>query len=440
MKLGLVGHKKSIQKIKNVIDKSFSNINTIDIDFVDVDQIPTLVAYLKSLERNLDGIMFTGNIPYEYMNKAMISKTPWVYIERTHSQLTRALLKASYVYKYDILNVSIDSYDTKLVNSVYHDIGILNNLSHVYSLDNIKIDSDLLNRLKSFHVENYVLNNVTFCMTGITSIYEFLVDKKIPCVLIEATDSLIKETVQTIIYKHKTKISQERHIVALSVEIDSQNEFSVINENEYQVMLNKMKVTEEIYKFAQKIQAAVVELGFKGYLLFSTKNILENETNELKKIDLLKDVGKNTNYTISLGIGYGVTAREAKYNANLGMIRAFKTGGNKAYVVENGKYLGPIYYEKNTNKQYEIIDSNYRKIADETGLSVNKIFSLCCIVEQHKKDYFTSSELADYLNLSNRSVNRIINKLEVNNYAKIIGKRVVSKAGRPSRIIKLVLK
>lgn len=286
MKLGLVGHRRSIEHVRRVIDHSFSNIEIQAIEFVDVTEVPTLVVYLKAQEKYLDGLIFTGQIPYEYMNKAMISKKPWGYLARNHSQLTRALFKANYVFKYDILHVSIDSFNRNLVEEVYRDIGITAELENVHALASLEMTADLLNVLKAFHTDNYFNNKVSVCITTITSIFEYLSEKNIPCILAEPTDNLIKDTIQTLLYKYKTSISEDRHIVALAIEIDSSDEFSLIDENEYHVMLTQMKVTEEVYKFAQKIQAAVVELGFKGYLLFSTKNILDNETNILKTLEM----------------------------------------------------------------------------------------------------------------------------------------------------------
>lgn len=58
-------------------------------------------------------------------------------------------------------------------------------------------------------------------------------------------------------------------------------------------------------------------------------------------------------------------------------------------------------------------------------------------MEQMHKDYFTTKELADEFGNSHRSMNRIIEKLELAGYVEVAGKKVVQKAGRPSRIIKL---
>jgi len=257
--------------------------------------------------------------------------------------------------------------------------------------------------------------------------------------MIEPTVEAIKQAVQHFRLKHEFSMVEDRQIVVIAIEMDMPDAYSLINENEYQLMLNKMKVAEEIYLFAQKIQAAVVEIGFRGYLLFGTKKILELETNNINELKILASVSSNTANTISIGVGYGITAREAKYNANQGMIKAKNEGGNKGYLVFYNKVIGPIVSDKergdaNTN----LIDASYLTIAEKAGISVNTVYKLHCMIEQNKKYNYTSIELADELGISVRSVNRIVSKLEVNGFVRQVGKKVVSGAGRPSRIIKIL--
>ena len=66
-------------------------------------------------------------------------------------------------------------------------------------------------------------------------------------------------------------------------------------------------------------KATVVEVSYNTYLLFSTKNILETQTNYFKDIKLLHNISENSLNIISMGIGYGDTVQDAKYNATLGM-------------------------------------------------------------------------------------------------------------------------
>jgi hypothetical protein len=200
-----------------------------------------------------------------------------------------------------------------------------------------------------------------------------------------------------------------------------------------------VKVSEEVYKFAQKIQAAVVETGLHNYLLFSTKKIFEAATSDAASISLLNDVKINSAYTVSIGVGYGKTAREAKHNASLGLNKALLKGGNQAFLVSDGDFSNPIY--PSGVEKYEagaISDPLFLTISNNTGISINNIYKLYCIMSKTKKNCFTSDEIADELGNTRRSVNRMLEKLERAGYAKVEGTRMIKSSGRPSRIIKLI--
>ena len=202
-----------------------------------------------------------------------------------------------------------------------------------------------------------------------------------------------------------------------------------------------MKVSEQVYLFAQRIQAAVIETGDKNYLLFTTTQLLENETNNLKSIELLHAIQNNTSSTVSVGIGYGQTANEAKSGANRGMQHASKKGGNLAFIVYEGKkIIGPLAsIAQNKEKPNLVIDERFLRISEKIGVSINTVFKLHCIAEQYGKNDFTIKELAPLFGVTSRTMNRIIEKFESHGYTNIIGKRVIGSSGRPSRIIQLNL-
>jgi DNA-binding CsgD family transcriptional regulator len=439
LKLGIVGHRGSIAKISKVVQDHFADIEIVEIRFEEYAQTTNLVNYLKIQEKHLDGILFTGKIPYEIINNQMISLKPWTYIKRENNQLIRTLLEASLHYQYDVQNISIDSYSKESVEMIYEELNIPKGEYKAFVSTTHILNNSLIEILKAFHANNYYTHHVSVCITGISSIYEYLKAENIPCIMIEPTSEAIKQAIQHFRLKHEFSMVEDRQIVVIAIEMDMPNEYSLINENEYQLMLNKMKVAEEIYLFAQKIQAAVVEIGFRGYLLFGTKKILELETNNINELKILASVSSNTANTISIGVGYGITAREAKYNANQGMIKAKNEGGNKGYLVFYNKVIGPIVSEKeNGEGDLNLIDASYLRIAETAGISINTIYKLHCMIEQNKKNSYTSIELADELGISVRSVNRIVSKLEVNGFVTQVGKKIVSGAGRPSRIIKIL--
>ncbi|GAA0179961.1 hypothetical protein SH2C18_27420 [Clostridium sediminicola] len=440
LKLGLLGHARRIKLISNIINSYFKEIEIVTIEFNAVFQTKEIVQIIKNRKEHLDGILFTGKIPYDIINNEMVPTIPWDYLHNDHSQLLRTLLKASLVHKYDISKISIDSYEKEKIFKVFNEIGITDSELDIYPWEQNINDIEFVKNLELFHTKNYYNNKVSCCITGVSSIYENLLKKNIPCLSLDPTFDTVVQVINTFQLKQEALINKKSQLVILSIEIDLPNEYSLINENEYQMMLEKVKVSKQIYLFAQKIQSTVIEVGARGYLLFCTKSILESETKNIENFDLLSNVSMNTSSTISIGIGYGITAREAKYSANLGMKKAQRKGGNQAFVVYGGKeVIEPVHPPVNkSNQQQSYIDDIFHNIAFKTGLSINTIFKLHCIASENSTDNFTSNELAKHFKVTSRSMNRILDKLEKHGYMEIIGKKMISSAGRPSRIIRLL--
>lgn len=437
-KIAVVGHKRTVKIVRKVIATYYKNIQMAEVDFIETMDVERVCETLKNLENEVDGVLFTGRIPYDLLNATMVSHTPWVYIDQNYSQLQRTLLEGVYHYGYDIKNASIDSYTEEVVYNAYKEIQLPKTSLQVQISTHDIFEPSFLEKLLNFHRENIEMKRASFCLTGVSSIYETLEKEGLPCLWLRPTVDTIKNTIERLKLRQRHRISAEREIVVLSVEPDLRDEYELASENEYQLRLQKNKLAEAITLFAQKIQAAIVETGSRGYLLFSTKNIVEMETNEFKTISLLDDVKRKTGTTVSLGIGFGTTAREAKFHALKGMYRARKYGGHQAYVVTEKRYIGPIK-PLNIDVESELaIEASLMVIADRTGISLNTIFKLHCIVAENTRNRFTPKELSDLLGNSVRSTNRLLEKLESAQLIEITGRQIVGSAGRPSRVFKIL--
>lgn len=433
MKIGAIGPNKSIDRISEVVNESFRYIELVRLDYDIYKEAPDIA---KRHQKEMDGLIFTGTTPFILANKVVQQEVPWEYIPRHGSSLLTVLLEASVLNGYDISNISFDCYRSDLLYEAYEEIGFRRDEINIYIAEERILKDDYLDYLFEFHKEKYRKGYVSCCFTGLVNVHKRLISEKIPVFRMTHTSNIIRETITKLKLKHLAYINQSNQIIVLSVEIDLPDEQSIINKDEYQIALKNMRVTEQIYLFAKRIQAAVVEIGFGNYLLFSTKSILESETKNLSKIDLLSMINKNTSSTVSIGIGYGRTAREAKYGANMGKERSKKCGGNRVFVVYEGeKILGPINNLESINNEETEIDEKLLKIAQSSGLGINTIFKLNSIIKQYRLDTVTPKELARLYGVTLRSMNRIILKLEESGYVKVIGKKSASNTGRPSRVI-----
>ena len=82
------------------------------------------------------------------------------------------------------------------------------------------------------------------------------------------------------------------------------------------------------------------------------------------------------------------------------------------------------------------LNDRLMKIAQITNVSVKKILCFYNAINTCKKDRFTAEELSKQCDMSYRTVNRTINKLEKYGYIEVVGKHFEDGSGRPRRIIK----
>lgn len=439
MKVGIIGPSQIVAKTNQIIKNEFPQIESVNFQYSIYTETPALLKY-HQLE--VDALLFLGKTPYTLAGKFIQPTVPWEYVPRSGSSMLRILLYAKLWTHYDICNISFDTYNQSLLYEAYQEIGIPKEQLKIYIAEEQTIPNDHYQTLLcDFHKKNYYENHVSCCVTALQGVFDELCTISVPCLLLEPTANIIRETLYKLQLKYLINISKKSQLVAICIQIDAANEHSLLTDDEYHYALNRMKVSEQIYLFAQRIQAAVIESGDQNYLLFTTMQMLENETNNLKNIDLLQAVKNNTASTISVGIGYGKTANEAKSGATLGMLHAGKKGGNLAFIVYEGKkIIGPLTnIAQNQEKTEPLIDEKFLRISEKIGVSINTVFKLHCISEQYGKNDFTIRELAPLFGVTPRTMNRIMEKFETHGYAKIIGKRIIGNSGRPSRIIRLTI-
>ena len=439
MKLGILVPIEIADKIMPILKEEFPQIEPVLYIYKTFIEIPALI---KEPQKKLNALLFAGKTAMAYTEKHITPTIPWEYPARDGSSLLQLLLKICLSNKHSIFRLSIDLFDKKQWQEICTELGTNDLSAEIFHIPDPPYEEGYVDLAYTFHEQNYLYKKVSCCITAFYAVHQRLKAKNIPCYLLRPTGSAIRQALHKIQLHHLVQISQQSQIVALYIQIDRPNEYSLYNDDEYQYIIDRTNVTRQIYIFAQHIRAAVVEVGVQEYLLFSTKYLLESVTNNFEDIEILYSVKEHAASTISLGIGYGTTAQEAKASAWLGMQRASNLGGNAAFIVYDKKnIIGPIRHpDSQLSPTLETkIDKEFLAVSDKTAISIATIFQLHSIIKEQGKNQFTSAELAELLKVSPRTVNRIIAKLVQHNYCFEVGKRFPSKGGRPKRIIQFTI-
>ncbi|KHS58426.1 MULTISPECIES: winged helix-turn-helix domain-containing protein [Terrisporobacter] len=432
MKVALLAPDSIASKVEPIVKTQMDSIELkiyIYNDYIEVLDI------LNKIQSKYDGIMFAGIISYYLAKQNIKEEVMWEYFQLHESSLLNALFQAQY-FNENIKDLSIDTYSKSNLKQIFDMVGVNLNDTNIklYEL-NLENYRNLNEEALEFHKKNLKENKNVCIVTALSKVNNELKNMNIKNYMAIPTESVIMDSFERLYLKYTAKVNKNSQLVSMFIEIDLPSEYSLISKNEYYYIREKNKVSDIVYEFGRDIEATIVEVSFNTYLLFTTKEIIERKTNNFKEISILDWISQKSLHIVSIGIGYGKTAIEAKYNSNIAMIKAKKYDENTAYVVyEDGISVGPINNVK--RKKKEKIDEKILEIATKTNLNINKILKIYNVVDKYKIDCFTTSELSKYCGISIRSTNRMLNRLEECNYIDIVGKQFPDGAGRPKRIMK----
>lgn len=432
MKVALLAPDSIASKVEPIVKTQMDSIELkiyIYNDYIEVLDI------LSEIQSKYDGIMFAGIISYYLAKQNIKEEVMWEYFQLHESSLLNALFQAQY-FNENIKDLSIDTYSKSNLKQIFDMVGVNLNDTNIklYEL-NLENYRNLNEEALEFHKKNLEENKDVCVVTALSKVNSELKNMNIKNYMAIPTESVIMDSFERLYLKYTAKVNKNSQLVSMFIEIDLPSEYSLISKNEYYYVREKNKVSDIVYEFARDIEATIVEVSFNTYLLFTTKEIIERKTNNFKEISILDWISQKSLHVVSIGIGYGKTAIEAKYNSNIAMIKAKKYDKNTAYVIyEDGISVGPINNVK--RKKKEKIDEKILEIATKTNLNINKILKIYNAVDKYKIDCFTTSELSKYCGTSIRATNRILNRLEECDYIDIVGKQFPDGAGRPKRIMK----
>ncbi|MCI6738714.1 MAG: hypothetical protein MR593_11420, partial [Intestinibacter sp.] len=242
MKVALIAPVYTANVIKDIVEQ---NIDDIDVDFVIYDDYTKAIEIVGSIQKKYDAIMFVGVVVYKFVKSYLKEECIWGYFPLHESSLSIAFLKALYLKK-NIKNISIDTYSKNTIEEVYKAIGIdVDDVNiMLYEVDEYR--NDITEEAIDFHKGNLEKYDDVCIITALSDVKKLLDDENIDSYMVTPTKSIIVDSFQNLYIKYTAKINANSMIVAIFVEIDFPDSYSIISRNEYYYVKEKNKVTEII--------------------------------------------------------------------------------------------------------------------------------------------------------------------------------------------------
>ena len=246
MKVALIAPIYTANVIKDIVQE---NIDEIEVDFVIYDDYTKAVEIVASIQKKYDAIMFVGIVVYRFVKSYLKEECIWGYFPLHESGLSIAFLKALYLKK-NIKNISIDTYSKNTIEEVYKAIGIDVDDVNIMLYESNCYSKDITEEALNFHKRNLAKYDDVCIITALSDVKRLLDDEDIDSYMVTPTKSIIIDSFQNLYLKYTAKINANSMIVAIFVEIDFPDSYSIISRNEYYYVKEKNKVTEIIYEFA----------------------------------------------------------------------------------------------------------------------------------------------------------------------------------------------
>jgi len=430
MKLGIIGAHHIIDILIKVIQNQTNDIEIITIDNEIITEAPKKV---RSLEANVDAILFTGPYNYfyalEHLKKPNI---PWSYIPHNRVSALQSLLQASIILHSDLKHISLDTYNPEIIRDALNTAGVQG--AEIYTS---KIDSeanDLNEKLVTAHTQRYMRNKSIICLTSHEVCHELLIKAGIPCIRIFPAEEIIMEQVYYLQLQHQSTISSEGNCAVIAIHynyiFDSEKDPAV---RDWEKLHYQHQIREYVYTIAHKLQAAVFSDDIVPLFIVTSKNMLDKVFfKQQDHIKLLQFGQQHRRFRVCLGIGLGDSMLEAKGHATMALNHAFWDINVKAYIAkDNSDTVAPVVSKEDVAK------IQFKVIAEHCGFTITTIQRLRTALEKTGNPT-TAEKLAEAMQMNIRSVNRILSKLEDIGCVNVVSKQGHGR-GRPTRIMKVLI-
>lgn len=425
-----IGVIDSIELVKQV---SVDFSDTTEFTFYTYESVSDILQYIEHNKEKIDVIMFTGRYPYNYIKNNLELDIPYFALSKTNETLFKTFWKIRNE-NIDYNRISIDRSPRNEIFEILDTLGIAKDNIHLIG-DSSEIS---LEKIYEFHKKLFDEGITKAIITSNYKIYKKLLDENYKVYRILPSRYIIRESIKKAISIARTEKIKSTQVVVQTLRIKDIVEDGFTKFKELK-LINKFD--EMLIDYTQENQGSFFKFGSSDYMIFTTRGFVGISEIENKFGRLVEKIEK-LGISFSMGIGYGDTVTKSENNSKLALNHALKENKNACFIIDDNMTItGPIFGKSSYSLSYELVNADERihELAEKTGVSEKYLSKLKAIIKQSGNNSFDTEELAEYLNLTQRSASRIINKLEFAGIADNIGKKSEKVKGRPKKVYQINL-
>ena len=419
--ISIVSPQKSMDVINRAI--SHNDFGCIFRKYV-YDQLEEITDIYEQCKDNCDVIFFSGELGYSYILSHVDNiQVPCTFVSYEEKDILSILL--NFVIRYPEIPLT----------RIYIDF-----LTPVNDFKNLK--KYLAPEYMPYCFENPVYNyetlreraeelwnekKIDMMLTRTTNQLEVLNKLKIPYIHFLPSEEMVRDSIKTAI--DTIRLRQKNQISKLVILIKLMYpEHITSQEREYlEITLHKYLLDfrrEFSYDFSIHAVSNRFELDLDS-------DLYKNSFDRIR--DLITYLDQKGDLEFRLGAGFGSSLGESHYQAELALQEAIKYGKNDGFVIhgEDNALTGPLSLTRTLNYSYS--NTKALQYTQRCGISESNLLKIVGLFQMDEDTIITAASLSQWLNITSRSCNRILQQLLDSGLIEEIEPQKQSGKGRPTR-------
>ncbi|WP_144510400.1 hypothetical protein [Bacillus sp. FJAT-22090] len=423
--------KNSLKWVKNV---EILNIEKCNFEFTIYDSLSHLHEIFSEKIQQVDGILFSGQIPYFYIQHHFKDiNIPMLHFDVTQEDFYRTL--SEYIYKHKDFQMKRCLVDFLYEENNYLDIHEWTTKDDIPYFFDASIqayaDINVYEKMRDFHVKMWEQNKVDVSMTRLGNLHELLEPYGIKPLLVVPSERSMIMIIETLLKEIQLIQLIENQVVIAHLKM------SINRDNVADLEYRQLSINKAILDFGKNNHMSfIIHRNVFYYEVITNYSDFKIITNEMKSCQLASFLTEELQFPVHIGWGVGNSIQEAQLNAEKAsqMCAALET---ESYILsEEETLIGPLGDKDwiKVNTQYDL---GIEKLSVKLNTSPLQIQKIIAVMDRLQSNMIASEDLSVHLGITPRAANRILKKLEEHGAATVSTQIQKKLRGRPKKVYQI---
>lgn len=419
--VSIISPEKSMNVINRAIEHQDFGCVFHKYVYVQLEEIKTIYEQCKD---SCDVIFFSGELGYSYMLTHINDiRVPCTFVSYEEKDILSILL--NFVIRYP--NIPL----TRVYIDFLTPVNDFMNLKKYLSPDYMPyvFENPVYNyrTLQERAEELWNSGKIDMMLTRTTNQLEVLNKLKIPYIHFLPSEEMVRDSIRSALNTLRLKQRNRNGKLVILIKLIYPENITSQDREYMEITLHKYLLDfrrDYQYEFTLHAVSNRFELDLDSDLYKTSFERIQ---------DLIAFLDQKGDLEFRLGAGFGKSLGESHYQAEQALQEAIKYGKNDGFIIhgEESTLTGPLSLTRTLNYSYS--NTKALEYSQANGINESNLLKIVGLFQMDKETVITAASLSQWLNITSRSCNRILQQLLDSNLITEIEPQKQEGKGRPTR-------